>query len=78
MSFKIVKAYDYDSKTVADIAKDTTKLVLIAMVRDNSIDNKFITLQKTHNFSYDVYSLAFTNVKIGEPILIQTMENPWK
>ena len=60
---KIVKAYDYNSKTVADIAKDTTKLVLIAMVRDNSIDNKFITFQKTHNFSYDISNIAFTNVK---------------
>ena len=60
---KIVKAYDYSSKAVSDIAKDTTKLVLIAMVRDKSVDNNFITFHKTHNFSYDVYSLAFTNVK---------------
>lgn len=60
---KIVKAYDYDSKTVSDIAKDTTKLVLIAMVRDKSVDNNFITFQKTHNYTYDISNIAFTNVK---------------
>tara|TARA_Y100000389_G_scaffold85425_1_gene82152 strand:- start:8123 stop:13078 length:4956 start_codon:yes stop_codon:yes gene_type:complete len=60
---KIVKAYDYDLKTVYDIAKDTTKLVLIAMVRDKSVDNKFITFQKTHNYTYDISNIAFTNAK---------------
>ena len=62
-TIKIVKAHDYDSKAVSDIAKDTTKLVLIAMVRDKSVDNNFITFQKTHNYTYDISNIAFTNAK---------------
>ena len=60
---KIVKAYDYDSKTVSDIAKDTTKLVLIAMVRDRSVQKNYITFKKEHNYTYDISNIAFTNVK---------------
>ena len=60
---KIVKAYDYSSKTVSDIAIDTTKLVLIGMVIDKSVDNNFITFQKTHNYTYDISNIAFENVK---------------
>ena len=69
---KIVKAYDYDSKTVSDIAENTTKLVLIAMVRDKSVDNNFITFQKTHNYTYDISNIAFTNVKNTSSNFVKT------
>lgn len=73
---KIVKAYNYSTTaseiTVSDIAINTTKLVLIAMVRDKSVDENYVTFIEEHNYTYDISNIAFTNVKNPSSNFVKT------
>jgi len=70
---KIVKAYYNNSETGSDIiAINTTKLVLIAMVRDKSVDENYVTFIEEHNYTYDISNIAFTNDKNPSSNFVKT------